>query len=194
MKNKNTVNIKGEQKFYGTTQIVAGNLYTNDRQEEKQATYEVEPLWRSPITMGILTWIGVIPLIFDVLPIMKIVNSFTNGETLEVGYMIFFLVLLLISMFVFSLRSITKKQTRHPLAFNLAINGLGKKITIEKIRAKCPICKGKMKYYNKPIETNETLYSDGKIKTEVTKKTPALECKRNREHWWEVDVAENIEV
>lgn len=57
---------------------------------------------------------------------------------------------------------------------------------MEKIHiAKCPICGGKMKYYNKPVEWREVMHSDGSIKREVIRKIPALECKRNHEHFLE---------
>ena len=90
------------------------------------------------------------------------------------------------------LRSITKKETRHPLFFNYAISGLGRRITIEKIHIdKCPICGGTMKYFNKAVEWEYGKYSDGRTKREVIKKVPALQCKRNSNHWFEVDPAED---
>ncbi len=55
----------------------------------------------------------------------------------------------------------------------------------------CPQCGGKMKYYNKPVEWREILRSDGSTKREVTKRIPVLECKRNAEHWYAVDPAED---
>lgn len=71
----------------------------------------------------------------------------------------------------FSLRRITKNQTRHPLLFNYAISGYGRRLTLEKIHIeKCPQCGGKMKYYNKPVEWIDKHYSDGKSKREVTKR------------------------
>ncbi|MDI5946385.1 hypothetical protein [Streptococcus equi] len=88
------------------------------------------------------------------------------------------------------MRSITKKETRHPLFFNYAISGLRRKITIEKIHIdKCPICGGTMKYFNKAVEWRDITYSDGRKKHEVIKKVPALQCKRNSEHWFKVDPA-----
>ena len=48
-----------------------------------------------------------------------------------------------------------------------------------------------MRYYNKLIEWVDTYYSDGKTKREITKRSPALECKRNSEHWYRVDTAED---
>lgn len=66
------------------------------------------------------------------------------------------------------------------------------KIVIEKIHIeKCSKCDGKMKYYNKPIEWVDKLYSDGKVKREVTKRIPVLECKRNSNHCYVVDYAED---
>ena len=83
-----------------------------------------------------------------------------------------------------------KKETRHPLFFNYAISGLGRKITIEKIHIdKCPICGGTMKYFNKAVKWRDITYSDGRIKRVVTKKVPALQCKRNSDHCYEVDPA-----
>lgn len=75
---------------------------------------------------------------------------------------------------------------------NFAINGYGGRLVLEKIHIdKCPQCGGKMKYYNKPVEWKELLYSNGKIKRQIVKKVPALECKRNAEHWYKVDPAED---
>lgn len=48
-----------------------------------------------------------------------------------------------------------------------------------------------MKYYSKPVEWIDKIYSDGKIKREIIKRVPALQCKRNPEHWYEVDPAES---
>ena len=105
-------------------------------------------------------------------------------------YVIIFAVIFILFVLVLHLRSITKKETRHPLFFNYAISGLGRKITIEKIRIdKCPICGGTMKYFNKAVEWRNITYSDGRTKREVIKKVPALQCKRNSDHWCEVDPA-----
>lgn len=123
-----------------------------------------------------------------------IINLITN-KSIKVDlnnniYVIIFAVIFILFVLVLCLRSITKKETRHPLFFNYAISGLGRKITIEKIRIdKCPICGGTMKYFNKAVECRDITYSDGRTKREVTKKVPALQCKRNSDHWYEVDPA-----
>ena len=41
----------------------------NQNQPEKIATYEPEPIWRSPITMAVLSWIGFFTSIGSLLPL-----------------------------------------------------------------------------------------------------------------------------
>lgn len=107
-------------------------------------------------------------------------------------YSIIFAILALLFVLFFSLRRIARKQIRIPLIFNYAISGYGKRLTIEKIHIdECPQCGGKMRYYNKPVEWIDKYYSDGKTKREITKRIPVLECKRNREHCYLVDPAED---
>lgn len=195
---KSNINNVSGNIFNGPTNIVAGNNYSKKAEEDKVASYTPEPVWRSPITMAILSWMGFIIALIELFPLYKIfeplINLITN-ESIKVDpniniYVIIFSVILILFVLVMSLRSITKKETRHPLFFNYAISGLGRKITIEKIHIdKCPICGGIMKYFNKAVEWRNTTYSDGKTKHEVTKKVPALQCKRNSDHWFEVDPA-----
>nr|DAR99983.1 MAG TPA: MqsA [Caudoviricetes sp.] len=195
---KSNINNVSGNVFNGPTNIIAGNNYFQKDEENKVASYISEPVWRSPITMGILTWIGFILALIDFFPMYKIVepviNLITNKsikvDSNNIIYGIVFLVIMLFLVLIVWLRSITKKETRHPLFFNYAISGLGRKITIEKIHIdKCPICGGTMKYFNKTVEWRDTTNSDGKTKREVTKKVPALQCERNSNHWYEVDPA-----
>lgn len=89
-----------------------------------------------------------------------------------------------------SLLQIAKKQIRVPFILNYAVNGYDKRITLEKIHiSNCPQCGGKMRYYNRPVEWVNKYYSDGQTKREVAKRIPVFECKRNRDHWYEVDPA-----
>ncbi|MGV3110560.1 hypothetical protein [Streptococcus pluranimalium] len=173
---------------------------THPQDKQPVAGYNVEPIWRSPITMAVLTWISFIPTVgglvsgFKVFePLISIFSQSDNSVSISDNsiYVILFGICLIVLILVLGLRGITKNQTRYPLVFNYAISGVGSKLTLEKIRANCPICNGKMKFFNKPIASRDILYSDGKIKTEVTKRTPALQCKRNSEHWFEVDPAEH---
>ena len=195
---KSNINNVSGNVFNGPTNIVAGNNYSKKDEENKVASYTPEPVWRSPITMAILSWIGFIISLIGLFPMYKIfepvINLITN-ESIKVDlnsniYVIIFAVILILFVLVMRLRSITKKETRHPLFFNYAISGLGRKITIEKIRIdKCPICGGTMKYFNKAVEWRDITYSDGRTKHEVIKKVPALQCMRNSDHWFKVDPA-----
>ena len=194
----NINNVSGNV-FNGTTNIIAGNNNAFKEHEiEKVATYTPEPVWRSPITMAILSWIGIIISLLGLFPLYKtfepVISLFAN-KSIKINpnnsiYSVLLVVIMLVLIFIIWLWSITKKETRYPLFFNYAINGLGRKITIEKICIdKCPICGGTMKYFNKAVEWRDIKYSDGRTKHEVTKKVPALQCKRNSDHWFKVDPA-----
>lgn len=194
---KSNINNVSGNVFNGPTNITVGNNYSNKDAKDKCALYTVEPVWRSPITMAMLSWggfiislIGLFPLYKIFEPIINLINNKSIKVDLNKNNVILFIVILIFFVLIIRLRSITKKETRHPLLFNFAISGLGRKITIEKIRTnKCPKCGGKMKYFNKVVEWRDITYSNGKTKREVIKKVPALECKRNSDHWVKIDPA-----
>ena len=157
-------------------------------------------MWRSPFTLGVLTWISVALGVISFLPISKIFGSLLGilkGQLLEtlssMQIYITVLAIVMVLFFIFvSLRRITKKQIRKPLKMNYAISGYNGRITLEKIHMnKCPMCGGEMKYYNKAVEYGGKPYSDGKTNQEATKRIPVLECKRNAEHCFKVDPAED---
>ncbi|MDO4720049.1 MAG: hypothetical protein Q4A78_05255 [Peptostreptococcaceae bacterium] len=59
--NKNQNNFSGITNFNGSVQFAFGDINNGDSAAEKNmAQYIVEPIWRSPITMAILTWISVV--------------------------------------------------------------------------------------------------------------------------------------
>ena len=194
---KSNINNVSGNIFNGPTNIVAGNNYSKEAEEDKVALYTPELVWRSSITMATLSWMGFIISLIGLFPMYKtfepVINLITN-KRIKVDfnniYVIISAVIFILFVLVLHLRSITTKETRHPLFFNYAISGLGRKITIEKIHIdKCPMCGGTMKYFNKAVEWRDTTYPNGKTKREVTKKVPVLECKRNSDHWYEVDPA-----
>jgi len=195
--NKNSFN--GKINFNGTTQIIAGDVVNNmATSHENTANYEAEPIWRSPFTMAVLSWIGLALGIAGLLPLGKIVKRgidlFSAGDmhSTSVIPLIAFGILFVLCIICWSMRRITKNQTRHPLFFNFAISGYDKRLTLEKIHIeKCPQCGGKMKYYGKATEWIDRCDNNGRIKREVTKRSPALECKRNAEHYYWVDPAED---
>ena len=158
IKKSNINNVSGNV-FIGPTNIYSGNNLLNGEKIENIAEYEAEPVWRSSITMGLLTWIGFIIAIIDIFPFYKIIEPLINilrDKSIDAIpdnklYAIFFISLMLLLLIVLALRKITKNETRYPLFFNYAINGFGNKITLEKVRVgECPICGGEMKYFNKP--------------------------------------------
>ena len=195
-------NINIGNTFNGPTQMI-GSVVINSPHEglvEEPATYKPEPLWRSPFTLAVLSWISVIIGVLGIVPIGNVIGSALalfddtfqrkTTEELQLWIWLFLIAMILLVIFI-TLSGIAKKQVRYPLFCNLAISGYGKRIVIEKIHiSKCPRCGGEMRYYNKPIEWSER-YIDGKVKREVTKRVPVLECKRNTEHYYRVDTAED---
>lgn len=72
--NSNVNNVSGNV-FNGPTNIiVARNFSSQGPKLEKAATYMPEPIWRSPITMALLTWIGFILSLIEIIPFYKIVE------------------------------------------------------------------------------------------------------------------------
>lgn len=198
----NQNNFNGTTNFNGSVQFAGGDIINKtSASKEDEAKYTPEPKWRSPFTLAVLSWASIIIGIFGLFPIGKILAnalSLLKGNVETVldfpvqTYLVIFIIFVLLFILVFSLRRITEKQIRVPLILNYAISGYGRRITLEKIHIdECPRCGGKMKYYSKPVEWVDKYYSDGRTKREVTKRIPVLECKRNSEHWYEVDPAED---
>ncbi|MFC0819619.1 hypothetical protein [Moraxella marmotae] len=191
--------------FYGTIQIVNGDIHNHNvlSQEDgcPRAKYTPEPIWRSPITMAGLTWAGFIISLIGLLPIYKLVvtpilHFIKNGSLIHNAtdnniYLFIMMIIVALFFIVIILRSIAKYQTRYPLIFNYAVSGMRHRLTLEKMSiSPCPQCGGKMRYYNKPTEWIN-MPTNGGIKRKVTKFTPALECRRNSNHWYEIDPAED---
>lgn len=203
MKDKNNnINFNGSVNFNGLSQIASRDINNYNLSDvNTKASYTPEPKWRSPITMAILTWISFITGVIFIFPISHLVKSVRglldgNIQALSdsgIEIASFFLIgIILFLTITLSLRRITKKQTRHPLLFDYAISGANQRLTLEKIHIeKCPLCGGKMRYYNKAIELRDIVRSDGSVKREVVRRIPALECKRNTDHWYKVDPAED---
>ncbi len=198
----NQNNFNGPTNFNGPVQFAGGDIINETSASKKdEAKYTPEPKWRSPFTLAVLSWISVIIGILGLFPFGKILANalcLFKGNVQTVldfpvqTYSVIFIIFALLFVLFFSLRRIAKKQIRVPLILNYAISGYGRRITLEKIHIdKCPQCGGKMKYYNKPVKWREIVRADGSIKREVIKKVPALECRRNEKHWYEVDPAED---
>ena len=64
-----------------------------------------------------------------------------------------FILITVLFVIAIDLLKIVKKQIMKPLFDNYAISGRNGRITIEKLKiSPCPICGGKMRYYNRPCE------------------------------------------
>ena len=68
---KSNINNVSGNIFNAPTNIVAGNNYSKEAEEDKVASYSPEPVWRSPITMAMLSWMGFIISLIGLFPIYK---------------------------------------------------------------------------------------------------------------------------
>ena len=70
-------NINVGNTFNGPTQMI-GSVVINSPHEdliEESATYQPEPLWRSPFTLAVLSWVSVIIGVLGIVPIGNIIGS-----------------------------------------------------------------------------------------------------------------------
>lgn len=120
MRDKN--NIIGNT-FNGPTQIITGKKNNIGVERERKAQYTPEPVWRSPITMGILTWISFIlsiPSMFSLYkiiePLVTIITERKIGAVKETNqvFVVVFIIFFMLLLLSLSLRRIAKNQTRHP--------------------------------------------------------------------------------
>lgn len=206
----NTFSTGGGSNNAPVTQNIAGrdlHVYPvpDNNVETPVGMYDVIPKWRSPVTQGVLTWIGATLGIIGIFPIWNIWNLFSgfinsikssgSPPSIDNSLLYFYLVLAMVLMvlvgLVIKLRKIARWELRKPIIFGWSISGHGKKISLEKVQVDtCPKCGGKMKYYNKPVKWVSYVDPSGKKKQRITERSPAIECRRNQKHWWEVDPAE----
>lgn len=157
------------------------------------AQYEPKWSWRSPLTLAILTWISVVLGALGVLagwqgllPLFNAIGSELPAESLSVGWMIAFFVVVLLLVVALALRRVAKHRTQHfsPLPWLPTLTGWGGRIGLARLQGGCPIDGGKLRFYDKPTKWID--YPDtGRRK--VTERRMAAECVRNADHWWPVD-------
>lgn len=168
---------------------------------EAVPTYDAEPIWRSPFTLGILSWVGVGVGVLSLLPLFKIFEPLVayllskGQEALPspgLGWAILFVVMALVLAVSIFLRRLVRDRLRVPaLVPGWALSGSSGRITLERVRTGgCPKCGGRMRYYNKPTAWVDHTSESGWIRREITQRTPALECRRNPKHCYEVDPAD----
>lgn len=99
-----------------------GSVVINSPHEglvEEPATYKPEPLWRSPFTLAVLSWISVIIGVLGIVPIGNIIESalalFNDSfqrkttEELKLWIWLFLIVMILLVIFI-TLRGIAKSK------------------------------------------------------------------------------------
>lgn len=201
---ENTTSITGDNNIVNNYTIQTGDdsSVNNDakKTEKTVARYTVETKLKSNITKPILDILTVVSSIITIISFVNIslpvINLFQGNINREKDYhqivWIFILIICLALIIILvSLSRVAKKQIRVPLIMGYAVNGMGRKLTFEKIiPGKCPVCNADMKYYNKAVEYSDIVLDNGKVKRKVIRKVPALECERNAKHWYEIDPAE----
>ncbi|MDQ1083767.1 MULTISPECIES: hypothetical protein [Microbacterium] len=172
------------------------------------ARYDPVPMWRSPLTLGVLSWLGfgiglagLAPLWNMVHPLIEAATGLVSGVPLAVSppfstqqvlpWAVAFVVLALAFAAVLGLRRVVKLRLRVPLVLGWAVSGVGGRITLEKVlAADCPLCGGRLRYVSKVTRSWDTIDAQGRRRRVVLERVPALECVRNPKHWYEVDPAE----
>ncbi|MDO4894590.1 hypothetical protein [Moraxella sp.] len=168
------------------------NFYQNHHSDINDATYKTESVWKSPVTMATLTWLSVPSSILAIFSVINIVIQMFYKTNFGFIPHTLFILSFFVTGFLLSLISITKRHIRIPLPIqNYALNGFGNQLMLEKIIPNpCPQCGGKMRYYKKLLSYEEIIYPNGATKKINKKFAPVLECLRNSEHLYIIDIAE----
>lgn len=178
----------------------SGSIVVNLRNEKSEnARVKAEPKWRSPLTKDVLTWISCIAGVLALFPANSIYHwvatkqfKFATLKEIDkplISSICVIIVLMLIFFGSRRLRKITKKQLTFPLAFNYGISGVGEHLSLIKLKSKCPICKGNLRYKKYEYDFHYEYYSNKRRKKVIDKKKPFVVCSRNAEHRWYVDPA-----
>lgn len=156
-----------------------------------------EPIWRSPITLGLLTWVGTGLALLSLFPFYRLLEPavglfqgallpHSNGQSL--WWFILGVVLILLATLSLFARGIVRWERRVPLMGGLALSGRGGRLTLERVRTgTCPLCGKATRFYNKPTAWIDVLREDGSLRRRVTDRAMAIECRANSDHFWWVD-------
>lgn len=171
----------------------ARDIHVGGVPQEPVAKYQPKWSWQSPLTLAMLTWIsvglGVLGVIAGWQGLTPFFESLGHGLQMErpqTGWMIAFIVVFLLLVFVILLRGVAKNRTQHfsPLSWFPTLTGWGGRIGFARLQGTCPVCSGRLKFYDKPTKWL-TFLETGRRK--VTERRMAAECVKNEDHWWPVD-------
>lgn len=115
---------------------------TSGRRPLPIAEYNADPVWRSPVTLGVLQWTGVILGVLTLLPIARVFKplfDILSGNGLATAIQIWAYFVLLLLFFCLALvrylRHIVKNRLRTPLFPGWALSGRDGRVVLERIRA-----------------------------------------------------------
>ncbi|MBB6405681.1 hypothetical protein [Arthrobacter sp. AZCC_0090] len=143
--------------------------------------------------MALLTWISVGLGVLGVIagwqgfaPFFETLGRGLPRESPKPVWMIALAVVLLLLVVFVWLRSVASNRTQHfsPIPWFPALTGWGGRIGLARLQGTCPICEGRLKFYDKPTKWITYLETD---RRKVTERRMAAECVRNADHWWPVD-------
>ncbi|WP_435938962.1 hypothetical protein ACSF85_00795 [Moraxella bovoculi] len=169
------------------------NFYSTKSNQSNNATYNTEPVWRGPVTMATLSWLSVPSSMFAIFSLVGMIIQPFYKTDLGFIFLILFILSVCIIISLFRLIGIVRRQIRIPLPVkNYALNGFSGQLMLEKIIPNsCPQCGGEMHYYKKLVNYDEIIYSNGSTRKINKKFVPVLECSRNPQHLYNIDVAED---
>lgn len=71
------------------------------------------------------------------------------------------------------------------------VTGRGR-LAVTRLEGQCVVCSGELRFYSKPTEWHSEKTEFGFVKRVVDARQPAAECKRNPEHWSEIDITDRL--
>lgn len=182
------------------------NTINQGNNQDPVAKYEILRRKKTPLrkrTLALTSLLSAAASLATIIPPVKNIASaalslalgkdVTNAGSLFsprllMSFLLFSLLLVLTAVFV-RLFFLVKSRTMLFSRFSSlpAITGWGEQINLVKFKGDCPICKGKLRFYSKPIEW---VLSPQSGRRTVTKRALAAECTRNSDHWWTIDPTE----
>jgi hypothetical protein len=173
-----------------------GDIHLGGEPQEPRPTYETKWSWRSPVTLAVLTWVSVISGLLSLGSVYKLFEPLVSGflgvdglvdhvQVQPVWVFVFFGLMIVFAL-AWGLRRVAANETQHFPSWSWlpALTGWGKRIGLARMQGTCPIDGGRLRFYDKPVESLEDRRTG---KREVTKRKMAAECAKNDEHWWLVD-------
>lgn len=179
------------------------NVINQGGTPDRGAEYKVSCHKKTPLKKWVLALASLLSAaasLATIAPTVKTITStafsITQGKTVtseeasfpSQHFISFSLFLLWFALMALSIRLFLLVKSRTMLFSRFpslpAVTGWGGQINLVKFKGDCPTCKGKLRFYSKPIEW---MISPQSGRRSVTKRALAAECTRNSDHWWTID-------